>query len=69
MVNLTPQPLYFREGTVVQIGWAPEPDFWKREKSFVLTGIRNPDRPARRLVAIRIMLPRLPDIFNTQVPV
>jgi len=35
MVNLTFQPPYFREGTMVQIGWAPEPE-WTSGKEKIL---------------------------------
>jgi hypothetical protein len=50
VVNVTPLPLYPREGDrvpiVQEVGWAPGP-VWTGAENLVPTGIRFPDRPAR----------------------
>ena len=51
-----PRPPRVRETTSVpteyEAEWAPEPVamFWRKEKYLAPTGVRNPNRPSRRLV-------------------
>jgi len=50
VVNVTPRPLYSREGDTLPIvkkgGWAPGP-VWTGAQNLALIRIRSPDRPGR----------------------
>jgi len=57
-----PRPVHFTPGkdpvsTVQGAGWAPGP-VWTGAENLAHTGIRSPDRPARRVVAIPTALSR-----------
>ena len=51
MVSVTPRPLFtpgkYPVPIVQEAGWAPGP-VWTGEENLAPTGIRSPDRPARR---------------------
>ena len=62
-VSVTPRPLFTPGKDPVSIvqeaGWAPGP-VWMGAENLAPTGIRSPDRPARRPVAIPTTLPGPP---------
>jgi len=56
-VSVTPRPLFTpgkeKVPIVQEAGWAPG-SFWTRSKNLAPTGIRSPDRPARRQSLYRL---------------
>jgi hypothetical protein len=60
VVSSTPRPYFTPRKdpvpTVQEAGWAPGP-VWTGAENLASTGIRSPDRPARRSVAIPTELP------------
>jgi len=71
VVNATPRPLYPRESdpvrTVQEAGWAPGP-VWTGAENIAHTGIRSPERPARKESVHRLRYPGpLQDSVPTEI--
>ena len=67
MVRATPRPPYYRERDpvpIVQEAECAPAQVWTGAENLVPTGIRSPDRPARRESLYRLSHPGLSISFN-----